>query len=126
MRAKSGNRRHYSAVQICSYALVASVLFVCTFVGLDRRGDMGALFRSPAVIPLGSPNTTGTLLTPLSGNTCRQRWIDNATGQIHDGGIVDCAAAKAKADEAWAKEMAERRQTIFRNGFVSSTGVDRP
>jgi hypothetical protein len=86
-------------------------------------GDINALFRPPPAIPLTNPKLlTGSLLARVSGNTCRQSLIDNATRQIRDNGFVDCDAAKAQAEGEWTKEMSIQRQTIFRNGFVNPDG----
>jgi hypothetical protein len=124
VRPMPRKRQRHKFAQISSCALAASVLFVCSFAAIYNRGDIIELFRSPAAIPLAKPDVTGMLLSPVSGNTCRQRLIDNTTGQMRDNGLVDCHAAAAKAEQEWTQEMAVRRQTIFRNGFTNATGED--
>ncbi|MGA2895175.1 MAG: hypothetical protein ABSE22_20110 [Xanthobacteraceae bacterium] len=57
--------------------------------------------------------TGSILLLPFSGNTCRQRLIDNATWRIRDNGLVDCAAATAQNTESW-----RQRTTAIRNAFL--------
>jgi hypothetical protein len=51
---------------------------------------------------------------PLNDNSCRQRLIDNATGQIHDNGTVDCEAALAQSS---GRRLSGTRVDIIRDGF---------
>jgi hypothetical protein len=84
-------------------------------------GDIPALFQSSAISGESEPKLlSGSLLfSPLTGNTCRQSLIDNATGQIRDNGFVDCDLAKAKNAEKWTKQMALQRLTAIRGAFVN-------
>jgi hypothetical protein len=112
-----------AAAQLGTGIFAICALLVCSSAAIYYSNDIRVMFRSPATIPLRNPNTTGTVLTPFSGNTCRRRLLDNTTGKIRDDGLVDCADAMARVDQEWTKQGAVQRQTIFRNGFVSATGV---
>jgi len=45
------------------------------------------------------------------------RSLDNATGQIHDEGIVNCAAAAGKNAEAWGQLLSDQKATQIRRAF---------
>jgi hypothetical protein len=49
-----------------------------------------------------------------NGNTCRQRLIDNTTGQIRDNGTVDCEAA---LEQSSGRRLSGTRVDIIRDGF---------
>jgi hypothetical protein len=44
----------------------------------------------------------GSILVPYADDVCHQRLINNATGQIRDGGLVKCEVAMAHNNEVWA------------------------
>ena len=48
---------------------------------------------------------SGSILVPYANDVCRQRLIDNATGQIRGGGLVNCETAMARNTEAWAEVL---------------------
>src|ERR1700733_5820707 len=48
---------------------------------------------------------SGSILVPYANDVCQQRLIDNATGRIRGGGLVNCETAMARNAEAWAEVL---------------------
>src|SRR5208282_6864014 len=92
-------------------ACVTCVFLASLWAAVHYSGDISAQLQSPAPQENEHKLLNGSVLfPPLSGNTCRQSLIDNATGQIRDNGFVDCDAAKAQIAENWRKQVATQRQ----------------
>ena len=100
---------------------VACALFVTLWTVVYYRGDIPALFQSPAIPRESEPELpNGSLLfSPFSDNTCRRRLIDNATGRIRDNGFVDCEVAKTQNAEEWPTLTATKRAIAIRGSFVN-------
>jgi hypothetical protein len=62
--------------------------------------------------------TVKVLFVPDDGNVCRQRWIDNNSWTLRDGGQVDCEdAALWNVDVPDREQKVERRIGAIRHGF---------
>jgi hypothetical protein len=124
MRPNLGTRRRRNAARARSFnraACAACALLASLWAVVHYRGDIAGLFQLPAISPESEPGLlSGSLLYfPLSGNTCRQSLIDNATGQIRDNGFVDCDAAKTQTAKLWGKQMASQRRTAIWDSVVN-------
>jgi len=60
---------------------------------------------------------TGSILIPYKNGVCRLNAIDNATGQIQDGGLVDCTDAADQNTVAWKPLVDAQRATQIRKSF---------
>jgi hypothetical protein len=100
---------------------LACALLASLWAVVHYRSDIAVLFQSPPILQESEPGLlSGSLLYfPLSGNTCRQSLIDNATGQIRDNGFVDCDAAKAHTAKMWGQQMALQRRTAIWDSVVN-------
>ncbi len=123
MRPSPETRPRRKAARTGSFyrrAGVACVLFASSWAVVHFRGDIPALFQSPAISRSEPEVPNGSLLfSPFSDNTCRQRLIDNATGQIRDNGFVDCEVAKSQNAQEWATLTATKRAMAIRGSFVN-------
>jgi hypothetical protein len=82
---------------------VVCALLVFVLVLIHYRANLLALNVSSAISHEKNDMLTGSILVPYADDVCRQRLIDNATGQIRDGGFVNCDTATAHNNKAWAK-----------------------
>jgi len=82
---------------------VACALLVFVLALIHFRADLFAPNVSSAISPEKNDVLTGSILVPYADNVCHQRLIDNAKGQIRDGGFVSCDIATAHNDKVWAK-----------------------
>jgi hypothetical protein len=82
------------------YVVCALLVFVLGLI--HYRTNLLALHVSSAISEKNDV-LTGSILVPYADNVCQQRLIDNATGQIRDGGFVNCDTATAHNNKAWAK-----------------------
>ena len=124
MRLNPRTRPRRNAARAGSFsrrAGLACALLASLWALVHYRGDIPALFQSRPISRESEPELlNGSLLHfPLSGNTCRQSLIDNATGQIRDNGFVDCDAAEAQTAKKWAKQMALQRRTTIWDSVVN-------
>jgi hypothetical protein len=60
---------------------------------------------------------TGSILIPYKNGVCRLNAINNATGQIQDGGLVDCTDAADQNTVAWKPLVDAQRATQIRKSF---------
>jgi hypothetical protein len=60
---------------------------------------------------------TGSILIPDKKGVCRLKAIDNATGQIEDGGLVDCTDAADQNTVAWKPLVDVQKVTQIRKSF---------
>jgi len=124
MRPSRRTRPRRKAARAGSFyrrAGAACALLVSSWTVVYYRGDIPALFQSPAISRESEPELpNGSLLfPPFSDNTCRQSLIDNATGQIRDNGFVDCEVAKSQNAQEWATLTATKRAMAIRGSFVN-------
>jgi hypothetical protein len=97
-------------------------LLIFLWAAIHYGRDIPLLSQSRGVVREHKPELlfSGSILfMPLSGDTCRQRLIDNATGQIRDNGLVDCATAKAETEQRWAARMALQRHAAVGASFAT-------
>ena len=59
----------------------------------------------------------GSILIPYSNGVCRLHAIDNATGHIQDGGLVDCSDASNQNTVAWKSLVDAQKATEIRKSF---------
>jgi hypothetical protein len=92
----------------CGY--VACAFLAALLALIHFRADLPELNLASAVspdkhdVPLDKHDALfGSILVPYANDVCRQRLIDNATGQIRGGGLVNCEIAMARNTEAWAE-----------------------
>lgn len=68
-------------------------------------------------------NRGAVLFIPQFGDTCRRRWIDNATWTLRDGGEVDCEDAANWHDKAEDRQhKVEQRLDAISKTFQSRSG----
>jgi hypothetical protein len=60
---------------------------------------------------------SGWILVPYDNGLCRLRALDNATGQIQDGGVVNCLDAADKNTAVWKSLSDQARATEIRKSF---------
>jgi hypothetical protein len=103
------------------YAYVACVLLAFSWTLIHFRHDIPALFSgsTPSQENKVDPLNGSILVFPHDSGNCRQRVIDNTTGQIRDNGFVDCAAAEARSADAWNERMSRQRAGAIRDSFVN-------
>ncbi len=59
----------------------------------------------------------GFILIPYENGVCRLNAIDNATGHIVDGGLVNCADASDRNSAAWKSLADQLKATEIRKSF---------
>jgi type II secretory pathway component PulL len=97
-----------TAFDKCGY--IACALLAVVLALIHFRTDLSALQLSSAVshdehsaiLHDKHDVLAGSILAPYANDVCHQRLIDNATGQIRDGGLVNCEIATAHNTEMWA------------------------
>lgn len=67
--------------------------------------------------PEDNLTTASILFVPVLGKHCRQRWIDNATWYIRDGGVVDCDKALSPDVGGSALNQSSARLDALREAF---------
>jgi hypothetical protein len=85
----------------CGY--VACALLAVVLALIHFRTDLSAPNLSSAISHDKHDVLAGSILAPYADDVCHQRLIDNATGQIRDGGLVNCEIATAHNNEVWAE-----------------------
>src|SRR5437660_583008 len=112
----SWQTRELRLALLAGTGFAVSLALVAYFAVSTTQSSSGQSTRPTAVHPGSSQDlTTGPILfMPVNGNTCRQRLIDNATGQIRDNGTVDCETALAQSS---GKRLSGTRVEIIRDGF---------
>jgi hypothetical protein len=99
-------------------AYVACALLTMVWALIHFRNDLPVLNVSSALSHEKKHDLlTGSILLPYAGDVCRQRLINNATGQIRDDGLVICSAATANNAQAWGQIMTEQKTTQIRSAF---------
>jgi hypothetical protein len=82
------------------------------------RSDLPALSVFAADPPESEhPLLNGSILIPDGGNMCRQRLINNATGQTENGGLVDCLDAADQNARSWKPLTDAQKATTVRKSF---------
>jgi hypothetical protein len=69
--------------------------------------------------------TGSILITPLDGNICEHRLIDNETWRIHTNGKIQCDGAVTWRPEREGQYTATSRIEAIRDGFVSKRELRR-
>jgi hypothetical protein len=82
---------------------VACALLAVVLALIHFRADLSELHFASAISRDKHDVLSGSILVPYADNVCQQRLIDNATGRIRDGGLVNCEIAMAHNTEAWAE-----------------------
>jgi hypothetical protein len=82
---------------------VACALLAVVLALIHFRADLPKLNFASAISNDKHNVLSGSILVPYADNVCQQRLIDNATGRIRDGGLVNCETATAHNTEAWAE-----------------------
>lgn len=102
-------------------ALIASGLLFSLWAAIHYGREIYTQFQPSPIAPEREAKLlSGSILfVPLSGNTCRQNLIDNATGEIRGNGLVECDEAKAQNAARWAAQVALQRQMAIRDSFVN-------
>jgi hypothetical protein len=59
----------------------------------------------------------GSILIPYDDGLCRLHALDNATGQIQDGGLVNCRDASDRNSAAWKSMVDQLKATQIRKSF---------
>jgi hypothetical protein len=97
----------------------AACVMVAVVCGLAYfRKDL--LFLSS---PSAGPHLTireipkGWILVPYDNGLCRLRALDNATGQIQDGGVVNCLDATEQNTAMWKPLADQAKATEIRKSF---------
>jgi hypothetical protein len=82
---------------------VACALLAVVLALIHFRADLLELTFASAISHDKHDVLSGSILVPYADNVCQQRLIDNATGRIRDGGLVNCEIAMVHNTEAWAE-----------------------
>ena len=59
----------------------------------------------------------GSILIPYDDSLCQLHALDNATGQIQDGGLVNCRDASDQNTAAWKSMVDQLKATQIRKSF---------
>lgn len=107
------------------YAVLAAVLIVFVVAASLSDGKLIPDFvrgGTPKPSAFGNPaddlKTGSILITPLEGNICEQRLIDNETWRIRHNGFVACDEAIARTAQQTIRNPVERIEAI-RDGFFT-------
>jgi hypothetical protein len=101
-------------------SVVACLSIACLIATSFYMGDWWSHI-SPKPLPPAKPDealafaTGSVLIVPLSGDSCRQLLIDNATWRIRDHGMADCN--EALINPVGAKQMSTIRSDVMRMVF---------
>jgi hypothetical protein len=98
-------------------ALACAMLAVLSAL-IYFRTDLPILNFSSASAPRTEHNIPrGSILLPYDNGLCRVNAIDNATGRIQDGGVVNCLDAAEQDTSAWKSLADQQRATEIRKSF---------
>jgi hypothetical protein len=113
--ARSARRRLAGDIRraVLASGLVVALCAAVGFFAIKMRPQSQTF--SEADLRTGSM----VIVNPV-GDVCQERTIDNDTWRIHNGGLVDCSEALAKAAAAGANsggQWSGSRVDIIRKGF---------
>jgi hypothetical protein len=102
--------KRLSAVACAILAVVSALAYF--------RNDL-LLLSLMSVSPDGMQHDmpSGSILIPYDNGLCRLHALDNATGRIHDDGLVDCLDASEQNSAAWKSLTDQQRANQIRRSF---------
>jgi hypothetical protein len=117
--AKGTHNRFFSGDVWRAFLACGLIVTLCVVAGIVGTWSPAS---NPApqshVLSEGDFSTGSMLVVSPTGNLCRERTINNATWQIRDKGLVDCADALAKAAISSAEgRTSGSRIDIIRESF---------
>jgi len=101
--------------RLCA-AVCVTVPVACGLVYFHR--DL-ALLSLSSVSPQPTAHTipNGWILVPYDNGRCRLHALDNATGRIQDGGVVNCLDATDQNAAMWKSLADQAKATEIRKSF---------
>jgi hypothetical protein len=101
--------------RITVFFAVLALLTAGLFAARETKIELSA--APPVVTPSDDEIYTGAILfVPDDGKVCRRILFDNRTGQLSDGGLVDCESAYYRSPNAPPAKM-----SIARTQAISET-----
>lgn len=118
-------RRWGMVVVTIGFLLCGAMTAYAIHSHLEQMAARAAAREMQAALETGAALQSGALLfVPEYGNVCRVRWIDNATGQIRDGGQTIC-----DEEASWNSNLPQQQQQkvehrigAIRNTFQTRSG----
>lgn len=114
-RLKRQNSRSERARRITAVVAVLALLAAGLFAARDVKIQLTS--AKPVPTPSDDEIYTGSILfVPDDGKVCRRVLFDNRSGQLSDGGLVDCQSAYYRSPNAPPAQM-----SIARTQAISET-----
>ena len=115
-RMKRRNSRSERVRRIMAVAAVLGLLTAGLFAARDAKIELTA--AKPVAKPRDDEIYTGAILyVPDDGKVCRRVLFDNRTGQLSDGGLVDCESAYYRSPNTPPAQMSVARTQAISETF---------
>jgi len=115
-RTKRQNSRSERARRITAIVAVLALLAAGLFAARDVKIQLTS--AKPVPTPSDDEIYTGSILfVPDDGKVCRRILFDNRTGQLSDGGRVDCQSAYYRSPNAPPAQMSVARTQAISETF---------
>ena len=116
---KPGTERKTVRFSIRRLAAIACAVAGVCYGLVYFRDDLPAWTFSSAPQPAASGVPYASILLPYNPykGLCRLHALDNATGKIEDGGLVDCKDASVQNSVAWKSLVDQERASEIRKSF---------